>query len=87
MVNAAPVGQSNMGIDATQFKGEQISKLDMTETFGTFHWKTEKNGSRVDRVFTLELSEAAEFQITDFMMGKYKSYFVAQKKLNFFVRW
>lgn len=73
MVNATPppvVGQSNMDMDATQIKGQQTFVLNITEAFETFHWRIENNITQIDRVFTLELSEPAEFQITDFLMGK-----------------
>lgn len=72
MVSATTTG-SNMDIDEIDFKGQEKIGLNMTETFETFHWKIEKNESLIDRVFTIQLSEPAEFQIIDYLMGKYKS--------------
>ncbi|KAG2209812.1 hypothetical protein INT47_001961 [Mucor saturninus] len=68
VVSATTAG-SNMDIDEIDFKGQEQVELNVTETFETFHWKLEKNESLTDRIFTLELSQPAEFQIIDYLMG------------------
>lgn len=72
MVYATPAAdtQVNMGIDANEFKADQVSQLEMKQDFESFHWKQENKQKLVDRVFKFELNEPAELQITDFMKGK-----------------
>lgn len=62
--------KSNMDIDVSEFKSAQTSPLELKDTFVTFNWKKEsEDNTVVDRVFSFELPEAAELQVTDFLQG------------------
>ncbi|KAI9263057.1 hypothetical protein BY458DRAFT_240671 [Sporodiniella umbellata] len=70
---AAPAtsdAKSNMAIDLKDFQGSQVTPLAFQDTFETFHWKKDgEDNTVVDRVFSFDLTEPAELQVTDFLQG------------------
>ena len=73
LVNAI-VDPPNIGVDVNQVKADhEVLFLKMKEEFEIFHWVTDQDDNViVDREFAFELTEPAEFQITDFMKGTKK---------------
>ncbi|KAI8373071.1 uncharacterized protein BYT42DRAFT_621772 [Radiomyces spectabilis] len=66
---AAPAPRSNSIVDAKDFVPAQLAQLELSEEFQPFNWESADSKVMVDRSFHLSLSEPAELQITDFMMG------------------
>ncbi|KAG1448781.1 hypothetical protein G6F56_008847 [Rhizopus delemar] len=67
---AAPAAKTNMAIDLKEFKNAQISPLAFQDSFETFNWKKEgEENTVVDRVFSFDLAEPAQLQVTDFLQG------------------
>ncbi|CAO3700092.1 unnamed protein product [Rhizopus stolonifer] len=67
---AAPAAKTNMAIDLKEFKNAQISPLSFQNSFETFNWKKEgEENTVVDRVFSFDLDEPAQLQVTDFLQG------------------
>ncbi|ORE02307.1 hypothetical protein BCV72DRAFT_54637 [Rhizopus microsporus var. microsporus] len=69
---AAPASQSNMAIPEGDFKSAQVTPLKVQENFSVFHWKKEDGeDATIDRVFSFELNEPAQLQITDYLKSKH----------------
>lgn len=70
MISTISTDTSNIGVNAEDFKENQVAQLEIKEKFEPFHWMTRSDGSHVDRKFNFELKEPAELQVTDFMKGE-----------------
>jgi hypothetical protein len=67
---AAPAAQSNSEGEITVSSATTASPLDYDLKFQTFNWATKDGKTNVDRSFSLDLTEPASFQITDYKLGK-----------------
>ncbi|CAO3598678.1 unnamed protein product [Absidia cylindrospora] len=66
---AAPTAPSNSDGESKVATTTTSSPLDYGLNFQTFNWATKDGKTNVDRSFTLDLTEPASFQITDYKLG------------------